>query len=190
MASKTVRKCYCGDTGAKGAPHAPHGRARKLKGVEALLDDLESLRDGTDEGIGMLLRRAKEEILRGQRVRAALESLVAAHDQTPPMLTEEEWTEARAALAAAGPGSPATPIIVITMESESKDWIAVGRTEAEARAALAKKWDEEVPPAGGETWKQIKSSDKGDAADYYGACVMHVLPGRAYVDGFDERDSR
>lgn len=188
MARKTVRKCYCAETGDRGAPHAPHGRARTLKGVAALLDDLESLRDGTDEGIGMLLRRAKEQIERDQFtqkvLRTALDNLLAAHDAQPSMLTAAEWDQARAALGAGR--STQEELVVLTMESDSRTWLAVGRTLDEAKQALAKKWDSEAVPRGSSKWKDIKSGDDGDAFAYYGGWTWRVRLGRAYVDGFDE----
>jgi hypothetical protein len=81
-------------------------------------------------------------------------------------------------------------LVVITMHAQGKDWLAVGRTEEEVHAALAKKWNEEVPPRGGLTWAKFKADREENPDDYYGATVQHVVPGRAYVDGFDERDGR
>ncbi len=66
--------------------------------MKALIAELLSLRDGKNDSLGRLLLRAANALRNCCRVRSALEALVDAHDETPSMLTAEEWNEARAAL--------------------------------------------------------------------------------------------
>lgn len=186
--SKGGRKCWCKDTGYRGQAHPVHGRARRLKGVEALIADLDSLRDDeNDDPLGQLLGRAITALRAADRTRRALEALVDAHDEKPSMLTSVEWDEARAALGA-GRSTP-DKMVVLTMETETKSWMAVGRTEAEARAALAAKWDREVIPRGGLSWAETPHGSSKDVFDFYGGWTQYVRPGRAYLDHEDERES-
>jgi hypothetical protein len=66
--------------------------------MRGLIDDLKHLRDGQDDELGRLLDRAVRALRTGARVRHALAVLVDAHDETPSMLTEDEWKVARTVL--------------------------------------------------------------------------------------------
>ena len=141
-------QCWCKEKDSYPHPKHPTPRKRKTTDFDALIADLDSLRDGKKDELGKLLGRA-----------------VAA-------LREKQE-------------SP--PLIVVTMESESKSWLAVGRTEEEATAALEKCWNQIVPPLGGETWDKSNGGGGGDAGDYYGLRVQHVVLGKGYCDGEDEK---
>lgn len=77
--------------------------------------------------------------------------------------------------------------IIATMESETCHWLAAGRTKEEALQALKKKWDAVVVPKGGRKWDSFTKDDGESCFDYYGGRIQQVLPGKAYLDGEDER---
>jgi hypothetical protein len=141
-------QCWCKEMEFYPHPKHPTPRKRKPTEFDALIGDLESLRDGRSDELGRLLGRAIAALRRKQEQ---------------------------------------GPLIVVTMESESKSWLAVGRTEEEARAGLRKRWDEIVVPLGGETWDRSNRGGAGDAGDYYGLRVQHVVLGKGYCDGEDEK---
>lgn len=76
-------------------------------------------------------------------------------------------------------------IVVARMESESKSWLAVGRTEEEAKEALKQAWNKDVVAAGGQSWD--KFGECNDPWEWYSGFFQHVKLGHGYVDGWDER---
>jgi hypothetical protein len=179
-------QCWCKEKDSY--PHPKHPTPRKLKrtAFDSIIGDLESLRDGENDGLGKVLGSAIAALRRADRIQAALADLIAAHDEVPSMLTAAEWDAARKVLEKSGTASPKA-LVVASMDSESKEWIAVGRTEEEARAGLVKRWNEIVPALGGETWDKANGGHGGDAGDYYGVRIQHVVLGKGYCDSEDEK---
>lgn len=150
-----------------------------------LIDALRSLQDGQSDELGALLGRAARAVSRleiqNKKLSSALAGLVEAHDEAPSMLTTAEWEMARQALGKQR-GEKAL-VVVITMDAHNIQWLAVGYTVAQAKAGLKKQWDVRSAMS----WDLFTQQKGSDPMDYFGAWVWETRPGKAYIDGFDEK---
>lgn len=74
---------------------------------------------------------------------------------------------------------------VAQMSTESFEWIAIGRTAAEAARAMAARWDEHAGQRSLVSWDEGMGNSH-TVGEYYGMWLRPLKIGRGYMDGDSE----
>jgi hypothetical protein len=70
-------------------------------------------------------------------------------------------------------------MFVVTMESESTSWVALGNTEREAKEAIADEWNRRQRNLVQSGWvNEPEYMNAAELDEYYGMCICEMNPGQ------------